>query len=294
MTTQTAPAPRQEATPKVVTHRGQAHRDEFLALAIVLANDPTLTVYRRDCTPEDLADRQTMVLDQGGECNPFLGNYDHHQLPREAPPTCSLTLVLQALDLEATAREVWAWLAPTEVLDSKGPVALAAHVGTSWDRLQGCLSPVEGFILRRFEKLDEVPPGSWEHDLLVALGRDMLEGVRKITERLERLDREARLLEVKGKKALDLRSIDRTEQPSLAAEAWCKRKHPGVAITVSQDDRGRGLALYRRNDAAGVDFSRLDGRDEVTFAHKGGFIAKTRAMLAGEQLLKLLEAAIDG
>jgi hypothetical protein len=52
--------------------------------------------------------------------------------------------------------------------------------------------------------------------------------------------------------------------------------YPEAVISLSWDDRGSGWSLYRYNDAPTVDFSVLEGLPGISFAHKGGFIAKTR------------------
>lgn len=279
-------------TPKcIVTHPGQSHRDEFIATAIILAHFPGIPVKRRDATQYDLADPHVLVLDQGGQHDPEQLNFDHHQLPRDADPTCSLTLVLQAFGELELAQELWPWLAHTEILDSKGPAAWARECGTSFDQLRGALSPVEGFMLRCFGAAQALRDGDWMHDFLSDLGTDLIAGLNEVDNRLKRLDRDTKLFTVKGREVLDLTAIRRDEQPTMGVETWCKRHRPGVAITVSQDDRGSGLTLYRRNDAPGVDLSRLEGHDAIVFAHKNGFIAKTRAMLVDPA--SLLELAID-
>lgn len=282
-------------TPKagrsIITHPGAAHRDEFLACAILVYTYPDCPVFRRDAEAQDLLNPATMVVDQGRVFDPFNSNLDHHQFPRDAEACCSLTLVLKVLGLEELAREIWIWLEPTEVLDSKGPNVLADRLGTTADTVKKLISPVEGFLIRRFEKETAIMPGSLTHELLRELGEYLLEGLTKIRDRMDRLDREARFFQVKSKQVIDLRAISRTEQPTLGVETWCKKRQHDPAVSVSQDDRGEGLALYRRNDAPGVDFSRLEKEPQVHFAHPQGFIAKT---VAGADPVPLLEKAIDG
>ena len=88
----------------IVTHPGSAHRDEFLACCLLLADDniaPHIErIERRDCKAEDLEDRNTIVLDQGGMYSEPFHNYDHHQLGRDAAPVCSITMVLTMLGID--------------------------------------------------------------------------------------------------------------------------------------------------------------------------------------------------
>ena len=72
-------------------------------------------------------------------------------------------------------------------------------------------------------------------------------------------------------------------------DAYAKTKGIKGGVLVSRDNRGPGLALFRREDDPKVDFSVLEGNEAVTFAHKGGFIAKTRE---GAEWAPLVRAAI--
>ncbi len=56
---------------------------------------------------------------------------------------------------------------------------------------------------------------------------------------------------------------------------------------------GKGWSLYRFNDHPAVDFSVLEGDPAILFAHKGGFIAKTSARLHIDEVLSLVERAIS-
>ena len=86
----------------ILTHPGSAHKDEFLACCVLLATAPG-PILRREPTEADLADPATAVVDVGHRHEPALNNFDHHQLPADAAPTCALSLVLQHLGLYADA-----------------------------------------------------------------------------------------------------------------------------------------------------------------------------------------------
>ena len=53
----------------IVTHPGGAHKDEFLACAVLLSQN-VLPVFRREPSAADLADETIAVLDVGGEHDP--------------------------------------------------------------------------------------------------------------------------------------------------------------------------------------------------------------------------------
>ncbi|RME27279.1 MAG: hypothetical protein D6806_04870, partial [Deltaproteobacteria bacterium] len=64
---------------RIVTHGGQAHHDELLAVALALGRFGPLPVERRDPTGEELDDPRVMVIDIGRRHEPRLLDFDHHQ-----------------------------------------------------------------------------------------------------------------------------------------------------------------------------------------------------------------------
>ena len=82
----------------IVTHPGGAHKDDFLACCL-LAHLHGVPIERREPTASDLADPLICVVDVGGDHNPDLNNFDHHQFPRDADPLCAFSLVLHHLGL---------------------------------------------------------------------------------------------------------------------------------------------------------------------------------------------------
>src|SRR5690606_14945430 len=87
----------------ILTHPGGAHKDEFLACCL-LAHVHQTSIVRREPTEADLLDPSVCVVDVGGEHLPERLNFDHHQFPKNHPPSCSLTLVLQHLGIYEDAR----------------------------------------------------------------------------------------------------------------------------------------------------------------------------------------------
>ena len=83
----------------VVIHKGDAHRDEFLALGIALHSgliDKDTPTYREDLTPVDLKDPRILVLDVGREHSPIHNNFDHHQLDR-GTLECAMSLIAKKM-----------------------------------------------------------------------------------------------------------------------------------------------------------------------------------------------------
>lgn len=286
----------------IVTHPGPAHRDDLLAVAILLATPEGggATVCRREPTPADLDNPTIAVVDVGGRHEPDRLNFDHHQFARDQfTPCCALTLVLRHLGLEDLARELWPWFAQTELNDSKGPRAAAQVLGVTPEQTLPLMSPVEGWFLRWFSErgpetityTDSEDQLGWA---LAALGKDLLYGLHRTAERLKVLDKQADIVHVGPVCVVDATFVPSDKQPTLGLELWCKQTEKlrgtesgDLAVTVTQDDRGDGLCLFRRNDHPAVDFSRLESLRDIAFAHKNGFVAKTRPGADWRELVRL-------
>ena len=262
----------------IITHPGSAHRDEFLAVCFVIRMYPEAIIYRREPTPEDKDDVETVLVDCGMTHDPLKNNFDHHQMARDADPCCALTLVLEHLGYDLDVfRSVFPWMAFTERLDSKGPFAACESLGISRDALAATLSPIEAQCLQMFQGFDEIHPydGLWHTMHTIADGIRSHYG--KINERMGVLDRAVEIYCIGDIDVLDATDIDRDDNPVLGLEQYCLACAPGTQVTVTQDDRGTGLCLFRRNDDPAIDFSLIEGEPGVVFAHKNGFVAKIAA-----------------
>ena len=275
---------------RIVTHAGQAHRDEVLACAVALAYFPSIVIIdRRDPTAEELEDKDVLVLDVGGEHNPEKGNFDHHQLARDAAPACAFSLLVEWLGLSAKFA-LLSYFESTKIMDSKGPMALAKHLGlANPSAIFANMSPIEGAIVSMFEKAE-----SWylygEHpmfEMLRELGHQLSGYAEERWGQQQWLQAHARVVAVGGVEVLIIENTN-TEGVQQFRDAV----HPGAAVSVSWDDRGAGWALYRFNDHSHVDFSRVASDPRVGFAHNAGFIAKTRERISEVEVLALVQGAL--
>ena len=148
---------------RILTHPGGSHKDEFLACCLLLAENRA-PIVRREPTDEDLSDLATAVVDVGHEHAPERGNFDHHQFPKDHPPLCALSLVLQHLGIYEDARQFCDWLEPAEWFDTRGPVETAKWLGVARETLFKLNSPIDTTLLRRFAGATELRPGEplWE------------------------------------------------------------------------------------------------------------------------------------
>lgn len=279
---------------KIVTHPGRAHRDEFLACCLFIASHRGAKVeqiVRADPSERDMADREILVLDQGGTYSPSLHNLDHHQFDRKSKPVCSITQVIELMgDMNLqTARKVWNWLPYSEWLDSKGPNATAWEFKIPVEHMDMIQSPIERIILRQFGGMHTITKGGDLFKLMHEIGLSQLTHYHASDLRLERLRKviihhpfQSNLTEYM---VADVRAIQCDDQPLLALELYLQDRPEDCPVTLTQDDRSDGLCLYRRNDDVRIDFSQIEGEPGVNFAHKNGFVAKIDKGVPWEPLL---------
>lgn len=273
---------------KIITHPGQAHNDEFLAIAVLCAHTSVLSIERREPTQEELEDPRVLVVDIGGRHEPEKGNFDHHQLPRDHAPTCALSLVLEHLEILDDFRNIFPWLSVIEELDSKGPFAVAKRLGITPDDLLALQNPIASGALAVFADVSRIVALDGLHWLLKSIGDGIMATFENTQDRLSLLKAGDLTFQVGSVTCLDVRSIPADQQPTLALELFCKQYSPiPVHVTVTNDDRGPGFCLFRRNDDPRVDFSKINGHSDVIFAHANGFIAKTSKTANVQELVQL-------
>lgn len=283
----------------ILTHPGGAHKDEFLACSVLLTVHPAVIV-RREPVAEDLANADVVVVDVGHVHDPALNNFDHHQLPKDHPPTCALSLVLQSLGLYEDTRQFCDWLEPAEWFDCRGPADTARWLGVDRAVIGKLQSPIDGALLRRFAQSTQLNPGDPLWEMMRLIGEDIVGYVRSLRERLEFIARHAELWtldDVEG--APCVLFLPRTEplpdDPSAALERYVETRGLGsrVIALVSPDRRSEGFGLTRHRDSARLDFTRIEKEPDIHFAHMRGFVAKTTAT-DPTRLRALLKGAIVG
>ncbi len=268
---------------QILTHPGGSHKDEFLACCLLLA-EHRAPIVRREPTAEDLADLSTAVVDVGHEHAPERGNFDHHQFPKDHPPICALSLVLQHLGVYEDAREFCDWLEPTEWFDTRGPIETARWLGMQRETLFKLNSPIDTTLLRRFGAVARLEPGEALWEVMRWIGMDMLGYIKGLRERMNTIKKVGEFWNIETPKgAFRIFYIPRTESllddPSAGMSRYIsmQRNTGDVAGLVYPDRRGSGFGLSRYNDHPSLDFTRIQGCEDVNFAHARGFVAKTSA-----------------
>jgi hypothetical protein len=268
---------------EILTHPGSAHKDEFLACCLMVAVHEA-PILRREPTQEDLDNPKMAVVDVGGEDDASRGNFDHHQFPKDHPPTCSLSLVLMDLGLYEDARQYCDWLEVAEWFDTRGPVETAAWLGVPRELLSKLNSTVDLTLLRRFAMMSEIRSGEPLWEVMRWVGADLIGYLRSLREKLNEIERLSEIWELDHPTGnFRILFLPRSEALAEDASAGLGRyaanlpKEQQVVGMVYPDRRGGGFALSRFNDHLGLDFTRVENEADVHFAHARGFVAKTSA-----------------
>lgn len=269
---------------KIITHPGGAHKDEFLACCVLLAND-SVSILRQEATDQDLSDPQVVVVDVGHRHEPQLNNFDHHQFPRDAEPTCSLSLVLSKLGIYEDARSFCPWLEVAEWFDCRGPNDTAEWLGLDREVVGKLNSPIDITILQRFAKQTEHNPGEPIWEVMQMIGKELVEYITGLRGRIDEVSKIEEVWDLKhGDEEFKVIFAPRTD-PSIeevsGALGWRVKElglEDEVYVMVYPDGRGQGYGMKRFNDREEVDFSRIEKESDVRFAHARGFIAKVEAV----------------
>ncbi|MDB4961730.1 MAG: hypothetical protein JWP01_1729 [Myxococcales bacterium] len=267
----------------IVTHPGGAHKDDFLAVC-VLAAQHGCPVLRRDPTPEEVADPQVALVDIGGSHDPARLNFDHHHFPREHPPTCALSLVLDHLGLYQDALQFCDWLETAEWFDSRGPKKTGEWLGVPRRAISQLNSPIDTTLLRRFAKATRLEPAEPLYQVMKMVGQDLLDYLREARERLDYVAARVQRWSIPcGADVIEALYLPRADaaadEPSsmLGGYIRAKKLDGVIAATIYPDRRGEGFGIGRYEDHPRLDFSRVEGQPDVHFAHKSGFMCKTTA-----------------
>jgi len=267
----------------IVTHPGSAHKDDLLAVCVLVAKHGA-PIVRRDPTPDELEDASVAVVDTGGVHDAARMDFDHHHFPREHAPTCALSLVLDHLGLYQDALRFCDWLETAEYFDSRGPKRTAEWLGVPRRAISQLNSPVDLTLLRRFAQKSELQAGDTLYEFMRLVGEDLLEYLRVVRERLDFVAQHAERWSIAaGEQRIEAIFLPRTEpladEPSVAVENFIRAQGLEQEITaiVYPDRRGAGYGIGRFEDHPSLDFSRLEGEADVHFAHKSGFMCKTSA-----------------
>jgi hypothetical protein len=277
----------------IITHPGGAHKDDFLACAVLLFQHQ-VSIFRREPLESDLLDSSIAVLDVGGEHAPERLVFDHHQFPRDHVPTCALSLVLQYLGIYEDAREFCPWLEVAEWFDCRGPKDTAKWLDMDRETLAKLNSPLDITLLKNFAAQTEHHPGEPIWEVMRMIGRDLVEFITNLRSKLNEVSKFTEVWNLKKEKnefkvlfLPRISSLPEGASDVLGYQVRALGLEEEIIAILSPDSRGQGYGMRRYNDDARMDFSKVEGEEDVHFAHARGFIAKTSAV-DKERLQKML------
>jgi len=262
---------------KIITHNGHAHFDEFLAISLILArhSDTHFFVERREPSQEELNNPDIWVVDIGERYEPHLKNFDHHQDLSLPASFVQVAEYLQLKDILETAP----WWNFKDNIDRRGGFKVAADIGV--ESLDPLNSPLEAFMLSLFK---ESPLSVYQQ--MKTFGQTLIDRGYLLREQIS-FWQNCEKLQIKDKTVI----IGYTDETSGSVQ-YCETLDKVPDVRINYDGRGQGWSLATIKDADGIDFFKLNGHNQIKFAHKNGFIAKTKERIPLDDVLQLVELAI--
>jgi hypothetical protein len=260
----------------IITHPGSAHFDEVTAVSLILAvySNTEFIIERRNPTPVELDDPTVWVIDTGNRHEPEKRNFDHHQ-----SLDCPSAFVLVADYLKLMdSLSILPWWHFKDSVDRFGPVTASKKFNAGDDRVNN--NPVENWLIDRFsiESQGCVP-------LLKSFGASLIENGSALKRQLD-FWKSCRKLVIAGVPA-----IIGENRESYGLEEFRRLEPNPPDIVISLDRRSDGWRLYRF-EGTPVDFSLLSDDPRIEFAHKTGFLAKTKDRLPVIDLVALIARAV--
>lgn len=274
---------------RIVTHPGRAHLDDLLGVALGLAGctwQQTVTVYRREPTPEELDDPSVLVLDIGKRYEPECLNFDHHQ---DTTLSASFVLLLNHFGIEPIFRVVHPWVGFASDADTQGPITAGLRQGISDTAALARVStdPCRLYMLAQFEAFTQLSsPFAYE---LFHFGSFLLQNVEDYKTAQSAVDRFSTVVTVGGLSFLFFPD-ENIPMLEVILNRLCRANAYAGWITAAR--RNPGWRLMRVDDHPHVNFYRINGHPKVAFAHKGGFVAELNTRVDIPELTSLLRQCI--
>ncbi len=262
----------------IITHPGSAHFDEITAISLILAvhADTTFRIERREPAQAELDNPNVWVVDTGNRHEPGKHNFDHHQCT-DCP--AAFVLVAQYLGLLETM-SIMSWWHFKDEVDRFGPGKSSTKFNAGDDLVNR--NPVEMWLTATFASDPQATL-----PLLKAFGANLIESARLLKRQIDFWNNSGRLV-IAGLPAMIGETI---ETAGLEEFRRLYENPPDIVITLNRRDKGWRLFRY---DGTSVDFSLIADRPEIAFAHKSGFMAKTKERLSIDDLIVLVSKAVIG
>ncbi|MEZ4483085.1 MAG: hypothetical protein R2864_00350 [Syntrophotaleaceae bacterium] len=152
------------------------------------------------------------MVDVGMHYDPQLNNFDHHQ---DASALC--VSPDHAASRLSRGRPAGVRLVPLmSMMDGR---TSREYFGVDASLLLASASPIDGYILSRFSRVHYLGPEDLIYKFMQEMGKDLLALIEEKKQRLERLKREAKVVQVNHIKAIVSHIAD---NPKLAMELYLR------------------------------------------------------------------------
>lgn len=262
----------------IITHPGSAHFDEVTAISLILAVHPNTVfrIERREPAQAELDNPDVWVIDTGNRHEPDKRNFDHHQ---DTDCPAAFVLVAEYLGLLETM-SVMPWWHFKDEVDRFGPGKSSIKFNAGDDLVNR--NPVEIWLKDNFASEPEA-----SLPMLKAFGAHLIKSARMLKNQIEFWKTCPRLV-IAGVPAM---IGETTETAGLDEFRRMDENPPDIVISLNRRDKGWRLLRF---DGTPVDFSLIADRPEIAFAHKSGFMAKTKERLTIDDLIALVSKAVIG
>lgn len=265
---------------KIVTHSGQAHADDLMAIALILIKEnyapKEATILRvNECKVEDYPDAN-FIVDIGKHYDASKGWFDHHQFAVDAPADCAFTLVAAHYGL---GRDQLSWIERLAILDSKGPWTWFENQfgrpATGMEEINEALTTFDVFswFCHEANRSYEDPfafTGALE--LAVRWLKAELKHLENRKANRAFAESNLQLIDMGHFKIAFFKTKELRGSNGVADDLHAKDED--VVIVARLDDRSDGFSAMRLSNSERVNFLPRKGEPNCIFAHENGFCLK--------------------
>ena len=289
---------------KIISHKKPHHADDFFALSVIKIyhNAPIELKAPQEISQDEINDPHIILIDVGGNYDPKLLNFDHHQ---DLNLPCSLVLVLNWLSIED--KEIILnspFLKGIDITDKKGPKALP-EVGISpdWndelDKMKKTIllsepHPEIGKTFLEVCKMNLSYQDSWKILYQKLDEKNLLEQGKEIIEKEEKLYQEKKDKVIffnteKGKIAFS--------PETLAPHHHKFFKETEVILLIEKNSMKENHTSIIKNtqitETKDIDLSKVFSIYPKVFIHQNGFIAVIDTEINKASVDKILEILLS-
>ncbi len=263
----------------IITHSGQAHADELLAIGMILIKEVEGDQSRANIKREGdgRAENWTadFIVDVGKQYDPAKGWFDHHQFPKDAPADCAFTLVAKHYGLERNSLD---WIERVALLDAKGPFVwfekTFGRPATNMTEINRMLGPDVFSWFTRTANQSYKNPSAFNQaiDMVIPWLQNELAYAETRPENIEFARANLKLIDMGSFKFAYFEQREMRGVGELCD--LISTEDPSIIVSGKPDDRGNGFSATRWNNSPRVDFLPRKGEPNCVFAHENGFCLK--------------------